>query len=262
MIDLFRVILNTRNRYDSLLVFLGGQSNALGLGIGPPSNPYSTAIDGCKIWTGASFDTLEYNVNNDAWNTDYHGCELSLGYKLNELFGKTVYLVKYAIDGGAIDEIAGEDDFNPDSNELYPLMIDKVNAAYTYMKNSLKLNPYLGSIWIQGERDARFADSAAKYFTNFNLLKSSFSNDVIGLKWWLNVLGDGQRVDFSNPEDTFDIVVSNQESLIEDNSDITKIYLDGKTLNIDNLHYDSASEIDIGNEAALSIYTILNGLIH
>jgi hypothetical protein len=176
-------------QYDSLLVYLGGQSNGEGVGAGPPVSPYDAAITGCNIWTGSAFATLQYNVNNEPANVNEHGCELSLGYKLNELFSQNIYMVKFAVSSTAIDQLAGEQDFNPNSGEYYPQITAKVNAAYNHMKNTLGLNPLVVSIWLQGERDARLTASSAIYDINFNLLKSSFASDVFNSKWWLNVLG-------------------------------------------------------------------------
>lgn len=248
--------------YDSLLIYLGGQSNGEGVAAGPPIAPYDSPIAGCGIWTGAGFDTLEYNVNNDAAGNNQHGCELSLGYKLNELFGTQIYMVKYAASGKAIDELDGETDFNPNSAELYTTLINKVNNAYEHMTVTMGLNPLIVCIWLQGERDARFTDSSAIYQTNFNLLKSSFATDVFSAApWWLNVLGDGQRAAFTDPENTFDLVVSAQEAVIAADSDVYKIDLDGKTFIADGLHYDSTSQIAIGNETGQSIYDTVKHLI-
>jgi hypothetical protein len=56
-------------------------------------------------------------------------------------------------------------------------------------------------------------------------------------------------------------VRAKQELLIANNSDIYEVELDDKTLNVDNLHYDSTSQVAIGNEIAQSIYNTVNGLI-
>lgn len=251
--------------YDSLLVFLGGQSNAQGVGAGPPASPYNSPITNANIWTGSTFDTLEYNVNNEgAGGSGKYGCELSLGYKLVELFGHEIYMDKFAVSNRGLSQNPLLEDFHPYSYELFTPLKEELKAAYDYLVNTLSKNPLVIGLWIQGESDVASQTLADKWYSSFLVFRKDL-NEYIGtsMEWYINRLGSPQRNAYAHIEGgvPWDTVRQAQIDLIANFDDIHLINLDDKTLNPDGVHWDGTSQIVIGNEVAQDIYNTYNNII-
>lgn len=244
--------------FDSILVFIGGQSNAQGVGVGPPASPYNSPITNADIWTGAQFDTLEYNVNNEgAGGSGTFGCELSLGYRLVELFGHKIYIDKFAVSNRGLSQNPELEDFHPYSYELFVPLKQELKAAYDYLVNTLGKNPLVIGLWNGNESDVALQILANKWYSSFLVFRKDL-NEYTGANiiWYVSRLGLPQRNAYAHIEGgvPWDTVRQAQIDLIANFDDIHLINYDDKTLNGDGVHWDGDSNIAIGNEVAQDIY--------
>ncbi|MBN1393434.1 MAG: PEP-CTERM sorting domain-containing protein [Pirellulales bacterium] len=152
---------------------LAGQSNMDGrasvANLPAPYDQPQTEVKIWDYWSGGGWADLEggfstYNTGN------LFGPEVSFGYALNELFpDDDVYLVKYSEGGTSLAE-----DWNPDgTGGHYNTLKTAANAALQDLVGD-GLSPIVsGMVWMQGERDAQYADMAAAYATNLaNLIET------------------------------------------------------------------------------------------
>ncbi len=154
------------------VIIIAGQSNALGFSTGAPTEPHLNAkIDGCKIWTGSIWETLEFGVNNEGFTNTDHGPELNIGYLLSLVHGD-VRIIKSAEGSTSL-----ENDW-ASGGDNYTEMLTKVNAAIANLTtNSISFN--LNSfVWNQGERDAGVVGWANNYATNLDSLVDRVRSDI------------------------------------------------------------------------------------
>lgn len=164
-------------RTDNLLFTINGQSNAKGFETGPPSQSrLNGVIPRVLIWTGSSFDPLEYGVNNEGQNG--HGIELNLGYLASKITTGNIYIVKHASNSSALgDEAATQNDWSP-TGDLFPQFVTKFNDATTHlMSNSISYN-FIANWWDQGERDSNDAALYNSYGVNLNNLETRIRTEL------------------------------------------------------------------------------------
>jgi hypothetical protein len=165
-----------------LLVFLSGQSNAVGantntlVSIGRPE--LTEVIPNAYAWQSSSFAPLQILTTNGGSTM---GCETELGYQFPIATGQPIYFCKYAVSGTPIYMGIGSDWNISSVGEYYDTMKSKALAAIAGMNTLFGAGNWdFGClIWMQGESDASPAERVAAYKVNTFNLWSDFRN-IIG----------------------------------------------------------------------------------
>lgn len=164
---------------------LGGQSNMAGCGITAeligPLAKYGAPQTDVNSWNSATHSWVALQ-GGFGGNSSYFGPEVSFGYAMHSAFPTDdIYLVKYAVSGAILADnasiLAGTWAPNATNNPVrcYPIFKSTVNAA---LANLAGKNPVIaGMLWMQGESDAYFDDTAAAYKTNLEGLIATVRTD-------------------------------------------------------------------------------------
>lgn len=156
---------------------LGGQSNMDGRApvnsLSPPYNQPQTDVKIWDYWSGGGWADLRGGFST--FNTgNLFGPEVSFGHRLHEMFpNDDIYLIKYSKGGTSLEE-----DWNPDgSGAHYNTFKATANTALQDLVGAGLSPEVVGMIWMQGERDAQFANMASAYAANLTNLISTVRND-------------------------------------------------------------------------------------
>ena len=163
-------------RSDNLFFTINGQSNAVGWETGAPSEAYLLGvIPRVFIWTGASFDPLEYGVNNEGELG--HGIELKLGYLASKITTGNIYIVKHARGSSALSPWTPSNDWSP-SGDLFGQFVTKFNNATNFLTTNSISYEYVSNFWNQGEQDANEVSLYHKYGDALNNLEIRMRSEL------------------------------------------------------------------------------------
>ena len=167
----------------------------------------------------------------------------------NELQLDELWLVKFAVGGSSLlawepqwsaERAAITDD--ADKGALYPRLINHVNQVTQGREVQL-----LACLWMQGESDSRYEPAAAQYHRNLQHMIAQM------------------RADFGQPEMQFIIGLVNpspvrfaylstvrtaQKQVAQSLPNVSLVDTDGLTKHEDELHYDSAGQLELGRRFA------------
>ena len=170
MISFFSTIIGI-NKNIVLNLLISGQSNGVGTSEdGLLASQYlRDPIQNALIYDGVNWSTLEYNVNNkgnDA-GTNRYGSELSFAFNWVDKVGK-VNIEKYAVGATGIAQDGTKDDFNVNSNELFPNLKSAYQNLVNYSNNTKQDNETHIFVYYPffGERDA-VLNNGNEFDTNF-----------------------------------------------------------------------------------------------
>ena len=218
------------------IVILAGQSNMLGHGelsdIDDPLLPPDVKLfdlnprDGCfGPEVGFARTLLEFEQLENLW------------------------LIKYAVGGSSL--LAWEPEWSAeraaitddaDKGALYPRLISHVKQV-TQGKDA----QILACLWKQGESDSRYEAAAAQYQTSLTRLITRMRTDL-----------DQPEMQFviglSNPTPAgftyLSVVRSAQRQIAKSLPHVSLVDTDGLTKHEDDLHYDSAGQLELGRRFA------------
>lgn len=152
-----------------LLVFLAGQSNAVGVNTNTLASigrsELLDVIPDAYSWQTSSFSPLQSGTTNLG---NFMGCEIELGYQFPIETEQPLYICKYAVSGTPIFEGDGGD-WNVDSEgEYFDNLVTKALLAIANMDTLFGAGnwDYGPLIWMQGESDATPAERVAAYKQN------------------------------------------------------------------------------------------------
>lgn len=231
----------------SALVILAGQSNALGFRVHASDMPAAaTACDPhVQIWNPAAqaFETMAPGVNTGTPNNPTAvGPEAEFAARwVEDHPGETLYIVKAAKGSTGLAEDPDQLDWSPHSTgELFDATTAQVEAA----KAASGVSKVSAILWIQGEQDAASAAKAAGYA--FNLI-DAFAE--MRAKWGdastpivLGRLSDAPHLAHA------DGVQLGQDIAASFLPGVAKVPTDGLGMQADQLHYDAAGQVGLGDE--------------
>lgn len=169
----------------------------------------------------------------------YFGPELSFA-KSMELADRPIAVIKFASNGSSLHWR-----FNPNRNDLYPLMIGKINSSLS------QLDEYniRGFVWVQGEGDANDAYNAGQYDENLlgfaNKIRLDLS--VPDLPFYYNQA----HTNLARP---FTSTLRNSQYEASLHPNMYMINIDDLGLNPDSVHFGGITTIEVGRRFANLIY--------
>ena len=271
------------------LFFLGGQSNMEGYGYTKDLPTSLQSFQNVWIFNGNPVGDNEENGGLGKWDvlkpgngvgfksdgktntlSNRFGIELSFVKKLQALYpNEKIALIKYAKGGSSIDSVAAQNFgcWEPDFEGTTG--INQYDHFLTTLKSALRTTDIDGDgnadqlipsgiLWMQGESDAVFEKTAARYYSNLkrlmDLIRASLRVDdlpvVIGKisDSWDNELGKvwthGEMVQYA------------QEQFVRKDKHAAIVRSTRYYKYSDRWHYDSAGYIDFGEKMAEAVYSL------
>ncbi len=217
-------------------VILAGQSNMLGLGI-------LSELGDATLPSGVTL----FDLNPRAGS---FGPELGFAHSFLELVPlDELWLIKYAVGGSSL--LAWEPDWSAERAEL----ADDADKGPLYQRLIRHFErrtqgeeiAVLACLWMQGESDSRYLVAAAEYERNLKRLISSLRQDLNqpDLPFILGLANP--------PAATFDYasdVRTAQRQVAKTDRQVHLVETDGLTKLADDLHYDSAGQLELGRRFA------------
>lgn len=204
-----------RNYYTT---FHGQSNGGVGLAVLPAVYGLDGVIAHAKILRnsfGGTYEALQFGVNNQGNSNTQFGPELSFGKYLGAAVNKDVYISKYGVNGAALADVPGSNDFVT-GGALYNTMVGVINNAVTALPASAI--PYFKTfVWGQGERDGQGETGQPTIYSS--VWASNFVNmihdleDDIGFQFDLIIicrLSERQRLGYVTTVTGFDQVVVQQ----------------------------------------------------
>ncbi len=217
-------------------VILAGQSNMLGLGI-------LSELDDAALPGGVTL----FDLNPRA---GCFGPELGFAHSFLELMPLgELWLVKYAVGGSSL--LAWEPEWSAeradlaDDAEKGPLY-ERLIHHFERSTQGEEID-VLACLWMQGESDSRYQVAAAQYERNLKRLVSSLRQDLNqpDLPFILGLANP--------PAATFDyasVVRTAQRQVAKADRQVHLVETEGLTKLADDLHYDSAGQLELGRRFA------------
>lgn len=208
--------------YENILLFLWGQSNQEVLNVGSPVAELQGEITGSYMFTGSSFDTLEYGVNTNGTgvsNVNNHSIELRLAKTLS----KPNYWGKF-VKGGTSLEVDWAS-----GTQLRTDLITSINAALALQDRR---------IWFftnQWESDIPYS---ANYYDNLSEFLASVQS---GTKSFERIIMTRASLDSNRLDPETQVIIDAQEQYASENSKVTLVNSDGLVYQGDNLHWSQGA---------------------
>lgn len=255
---------------EAICIVMQGQSNCTGMippigsvdGIDPKyKGDINENLYNFINYSDDVFQTLNYNVNNTKWRTlanDLHGADLSLGYKLTDETNYDVYIVKIDFPGSSVfrnedpESIYYQNNWSPQTkNGLNARAAEQIQTVKQFfVDNDVNvINYYL--YWNQFEADVgKSTEEYQKALLSHYRSQEQAVN--INFKYILAVPEVTKRPHYGFPsQENWDNIRQVFLNLISsDPSKYRGVYLDGKQLSNDDIHFTSSAQIEIGNEIA------------
>ncbi len=237
------ITLSVQAQSSSWVFILSGQSNMVGQGV--------------TSELGDAMKTVPENVEfyllgrkSDFSRQSTFGPEVTFAHEISKVFPEQkILLVKYAVGGTSLyawspewsREIA-EITQNADKGRLY-------ESLMRYIQRSLegKNYAYKGILWMQGERDARYAAAGPAYAENIRHLIRTLREDLNSphLPFIYGIVNPPP----ANYPAVDDVRAAQRE--LEQTFPFTKmVNTDDLSKKSDNLHYDTAAQIELGKRFA------------
>lgn len=179
--------------------FLAGQSNMQGSGrIDEIEEEWHKPLPGVYFWNGEAFETLDPLKSKLGSRVGQFGPELGFAIHMRELgWEQDLYLVKFHRSGQPLHFSLSNNkwlgpDPGPDRATFYPGEADgdanvgkhylawrqTCRQALTALKESGKTPKLRGMLWMQGEADAKFEQSANDYAASLKQLRARLLDDL------------------------------------------------------------------------------------
>ncbi len=217
----------------TLIFLLGGQSNMVGMGEVPLlPKAYKPMPASVSVWEEGEWKPMTAQG-------DRFGPEFSFAHDLAAALPKErIGIIKHAKDGSPIAEWSPDD---PQS--LYAGLMSRHRAAREAAPGARTV----AMLWMQGERDARFADAAAIYGRKLQEFVAAVRRDV-GEENLAFLCG---HVNPSSRTHTFvNAVRAAQADLPKRVRRFVLVSTNGLHKRDDNLHYDAKAQVELGKRYA------------
>ncbi len=215
---------------------LGGQSNMYGRGSssGLPATLRTPQSD-VLFYYGSLLTTLRPGSGGD------FGPEITFGRTVADGFpAQRFALIKYAVGGTNL-----YDHWNPASGSTYATFRGTVTAGMAALAGAGYDPQIIGMLWTQGERDAKTGRTGAQYEADLNEfigdIRTRYGSD---LPFFLTRLASGQT---NIPAAGLDHIRTAQADVVAADPNAYIIDADGMGLMSDNLHFDAAGQVEMGD---------------
>ncbi len=214
---------------------LAGQSNMAGRA---PTSGLPVALqspqDDVLFYYGSSLTTLRPGSGRD------FGPEVTFGRTVADEFPtETFALIKYASGGSDLHT-----DWDPSGGGQYNAFRSKVTGGLAALVSNSYDPEIVGMLWTQGERDAKTGRSTAQYEVDLNEfiadMRVNYGSD---LPFFLSRLSSGQT---NIPAAGLTEIRTAQANVAASDAFSYMIDTDGFGLKGDNLHFDAAGQIALG----------------
>ncbi|MFN3168052.1 MAG: sialate O-acetylesterase, partial [Phycisphaeraceae bacterium] len=228
---------------DHIKVFLlAGQSNMDGRApaSGLPTNPVNLQLPQADIlfYEGGNLRTLRPDSGTD------FGPEITFGRSIaDEMAGDAFGLIKYGVGGTDL-----HNDWDPATGGTYNTFRNIVTNGLNALAGAGHTYEIVGMLWTQGERDAKTNRTTAQYEFDLNeFIADIRTNYGADLPFLLSRLSSGQTN--INPTQLSSIRTAQQN--VADNDPLAfMIDTDGFGIKGDNLHFNAAGQIALGEAFA------------
>lgn len=223
---------------DHVKVFLlGGQSNMDGRGDSDelPQGLRSPQNDVLFYYrSNASLTTLRPGSGSD------FGPEVQFGRTIADEFSTDNFaLIKHAVGGTNLHT-----DWDPANGETYSAFQDTVKDGLEALTDAGHTYEIVGMLWTQGERDGKDGRTTAQYEADLNDfigdIRTNYGED---LPFFLSRLSSGQT---DIRADRLAQIRAAQNNVAAGDSKTYLIDTDGFKLKDDNLHFDAAGQLELG----------------
>jgi hypothetical protein len=249
---MYRTFFNVTASGVNRVYFMFGQSNMGGKGalIDLPAR-LDQPLRNCYIWNTGAWEVLEAGVNGS--HQDLVGPIFEFAYRMREKFPNDIHYFVFHADAslGLAQDGSEEDWSTSSSSEAYDTALGYWNAAKATIHNYT----IIGLCWMQGERDSRIEAKANAYNTNEETLFTAFNTDFGADKVVVGKLHD------SLPAGTYpyvDTVNTAKDTNIKVHGTINT---DSFGLLGDNIHFDTAGAIELGQNFADFFPVSLNAIL-
>ena len=219
------------------VILLGGQSNMDGRGDSDdlPEGLKSPQKDVLFYYRGnASLTTLRPGSGRD------FGPELQFGRTIADKFASDNFaLIKHAVGGTDLHT-----DWDPSGGETYGEFRDTVKDGLAALTDAGHTYEIVGMLWTQGERDGKDGRTTAQYEADLNAfigdVRARYGED---LPFFLSRLSSGQT---DVPANGLAQIRAAQNNVAANDSNAYLIDTDGFGLKGDDLHFDAAGQVKLG----------------
>lgn len=229
-------------------VKIAGQSNGVGLATNPAAYSLTGVIPFAVIKNvnfGGIYEALQLG-NNQANCPTCFGTELSMGKYLGAAIGHNIYIGKTAVNGAALADVPGTNDFTV-GGTIYNTLVGSVSTDVAAIPASARPLKRV-FVWLQGERDAQGETGqptlySSVYASNFATWFATLES-TIGFKWDMVVIcriSENQRVAYGSVTDGFDQLVTQQNLIVANGGARYRI------INTDNFYTGSNDEFHYNN---------------
>ena len=185
---------------------------------------------------------------------DCFGPEVGFAHRFLELMPlDELWLIKYAVGGSSLlawerewsaERAAITDD--ADKGALYHRLIHHVKHVTAGTDVNL-----LGCLWMQGESDSRYQSAAVQYQPNLTRMIADFRDDLDqpGMRFVIGLVNPAP-VRFTNLAE----VRQAQTRVAQTVPNVSLVDTDGLTRHEDELHYDTAGQLELGRRFANQLW--------
>jgi hypothetical protein len=197
LVALFLTLLTSQQPVDVFL--LGGQSNMQGVGkVAELPEEWQQPLEGVYFWNGEGFEILDPTQTKISGRAGEFGPELGFARRLRELGWKQdLYLIKFHRSGqplhfslsnnkwmgaepgpGRATFYPGEADGDENVGKHYLAWRSTCRDALGALHGEGKSPKLRGMVWMQGEADAKFEQSAVNYAASLRQLRERLLEDL------------------------------------------------------------------------------------
>ncbi|MEM9345947.1 MAG: sialate O-acetylesterase [Planctomycetota bacterium] len=231
------------------VILLGGQSNMDGRGGsgGLPQALKSPQNDVRFYYRGnPSLTTLRPGSGDD------FGPEVQFGRNVADEFSSDNFaLIKHAVGGTDLDT-----DWAPNNGGTYNAFRNTVNAGLTALTDAGHTYEIVGMLWAQGETDAKDGRTTAQYEADLNAfigdIRTRYGED---LPFFLSRLSSGQT---DVPANGLTQIRAAQNNVAANDSNAYLIDTDGFGLKDDDLHFNAAGQVELGEAFGNTFINAIN----
>lgn len=239
------------------MVFIQGQSNAVGLGgtaelstaplSADPTLAILEAADFSRVYIYVpgpnNYQKLRINTNNDAYSANMFGPEFGIAVRwMQETVKGNLYIFKYAIGGQAIASFQ-------EGTSYWTNLAARYAAGNTWLANN-NIHPVkMGWLWVQGESD--YTQTQSYYETQLNTYISSLT--TLGL-----LQSNSRRVLAQMPTSSTmysAAITAAKTANAAANTTTTALITMPNYLLGDSLHENARGQLQIGYDAFASIFS-------
>lgn len=242
------------------------QSNSRGAAPNADIHPsLASAMTNVKMWNGSAFANFDVGVNQNYPTTDTnHGVLPAFLYNEQARVGETIYALNYAVGGTKIaDDGTSTCWFPSRAGALADKTISTINNAMAYMWNTDGVRSFEIVVISQGgESDSVLTADADALQTNLTNLITKFEANFSGtafnnstIRWIFVKLGTHTSYDATNVS----TINTAYDTIAASNSNRMFTYdPTGKTLQVDQHHYEASGYKAIGEAIVTDITTVNN----